>query len=144
MLDTLSGGNIKITEAQPFWLASSIPCQLDAVSNAPPIECIEPPIEFIELAVEPLLGWYLWLEPGLDVSVHRRSLEKRYCQSIPGKRVFISHKRGRRSRRQIFHRVPGCWGGHYHNCPSRFAPGITTFIALPPPPRPHEITVLTR
>jgi hypothetical protein len=46
----------------PFWLASVMPCQLDAVSRAPPIE-------LIELAVEALLGWYLWLEPGLAVLV---------------------------------------------------------------------------
>jgi hypothetical protein len=64
MLDTGNRGDL-IVVFLPFWLASVIPCQLDAVSNAPPMECIDPPIEFIELAVEPLLGWYLWLEPGL-------------------------------------------------------------------------------
>ena len=46
--------NIRI----PFWPYSLTPCECKAVSNVPPIECME-------LAVEPLRGWYLLLEPDL-------------------------------------------------------------------------------
>jgi hypothetical protein len=63
-------GDKEVESLVPFWLASLMPCQLEAVSKAPPIECIDPPIEFIELAVEPLLGWYRWLEPGLGKLAH--------------------------------------------------------------------------
>jgi hypothetical protein len=45
----------------PFCPDSFNPCQCVEVSSDPPIECIE-------LAVEPRLGWYLPLEPGLTVS----------------------------------------------------------------------------
>lgn len=42
----------------PFWPYSLTPCECKAVSNVPPIECIE-------LAVESRRGWCLLLEPDL-------------------------------------------------------------------------------
>ena len=57
----LMDGAVRL-ETLPFCPDSFNPCQCVDVSNEPPIECIE-------LAVDPRLGWYLPLEPGLALSV---------------------------------------------------------------------------
>lgn len=77
-------------EELPFCPDSLKPWPNDAVSKVPPMECIE-------LAVDPLLGWYLilllLLEPGLR-DCQRNSPSSRYIVTNLGKGYSLLEKVG--------------------------------------------------